>query len=272
MFTFADEFLDNWIILAQFTTSLHGKKPSFTNNFTKRKSLENSVFSICFPTSEYILQIPNFPCVNPGKIGSLLFVFLYFTGMARLTPSFLFKLSLCCIKGGLNQNTGKVHGMTIFPFPTVQWAWIEWWKLKFLCRKLTELGSVWNCVYRVFAESASDSVCTYLLFQFQTNKKEITKYEVDFKKFFCWRSNLSRMMTLEVRSENGYGSRGQVCKRVWKMSFLVWNRVKIWRTGRHTPTKNSQEYPQVYLKLVKSSQSVINAAFWLVELLLGYML
>ena len=24
--------------------------------------------------------------------------------------------------------------------------------------------------------------------------------------------------------------------------FLVWNRVRIWRTGRHTPTKNSQEY------------------------------
>ena len=24
--------------------------------------------------------------------------------------------------------------------------------------------------------------------------------------------------------------------------FLVWNRVRIWETGRHTPTKNSQEY------------------------------
>ena len=25
--------------------------------------------------------------------------------------------------------------------------------------------------------------------------------------------------------------------------FFVWNRVRIWRTGRHTPTKNYQEYP-----------------------------
>ena len=28
------------------------------------------------------------------------------------------------------------------------------------------------------------------------------------------------------------------------MTFLVWNRVKIWVTGRYTPAKNSQEYPQ----------------------------
>ena len=39
--------------------------------------------------------------------------------------------------------------------------------------------------------------------------------------------------TLKVRSENG-------CE---KWHFLVWNRVRIWRTGRHTPTKNFQEYP-----------------------------
>ena len=35
---------------------------------------------------------------------------------------------------------------------------------------------------------------------------------------------------------------GLVWKRVWKITFLVWKRVRIWRTGRHTPTKNSQEY------------------------------
>ena len=34
-----------------------------------------------------------------------------------------------------------------------------------------------------------------------------------------------------------------VWKRVWKNCIcLVRNRVRIWRTGRHTPTKNSQEY------------------------------
>ena len=36
----------------------------------------------------------------------------------------------------------------------------------------------------------------------------------------------------KARSENGCG----------KWHFLVWNTVRIWRTGRHTPTKNSQEY------------------------------
>ena len=38
------------------------------------------------------------------------------------------------------------------------------------------------------------------------NKKEITNFEVDFKKFFSWLSNLSRMLTynfLEARSANG---------------------------------------------------------------------
>ena len=34
-------------------------------------------------------------------------------------------------------------------------------------------------------------------------------------------------------TENGCG----------KWHFLVWNRVRIRRTGRHTPTKNSQKYP-----------------------------
>ena len=34
------------------------------------------------------------------------------------------------------------------------------------------------------------------------------------------------------RSENG-------CKKIWH--FFIWNRVKIWRTGRHTPTNNSQD-------------------------------
>ena len=46
----------------------------------------------------------------------------------------------------------------------------------------------------------------FITFQFQMNKKEITKFDVDLKKFFCWRSNLSRMLTnnfLAVRSANG---------------------------------------------------------------------
>ena len=42
----------------------------------------------------------------------------------------------------------------------------------------------------------------------------------------------------------GMDFRGLVWKRVWIITFfLVWNRVRISRTGRHTPTKNSQEHP-----------------------------
>ena len=32
-------------------------------------------------------------------------------------------------------------------------------------------------------------------------------------------------------------------QRVWKWHCLVWKRVRIWRTRRHIPTKNFQEYP-----------------------------
>ena len=48
-----------------------------------------------------------------------------------------------------------------------------------------------------------------------------------------------RVWILEVWSENG-------CEK-WR--FLVWNRVKIWGTGRHTPTKSPQEYPLGVLHL-----------------------
>ena len=39
--------------------------------------------------------------------------------------------------------------------------------------------------------------------------------------------------------------RGLVWKRVWKMTVFgpIWDRVSIWRTWRHTPTKNYQVYP-----------------------------
>ena len=50
---------------------------------------------------------------------------------------------------------------------------------------------------------------TYLSFQFQMNKKErvICEFEVDFKKSFCWRSNLSNniLISAYARSENGCG-------------------------------------------------------------------
>ena len=48
-----------------------------------------------------------------------------------------------------------------------------------------------------------------------------------------WGQVWKRVWILEVWSENG-------CR---KLHFLVWNRVRIWRTGKHTLTKNSHEYP-----------------------------
>ena len=88
------------------------------------------------------------------------------------------------------------------------------------------------------------SVWTYLSFQFQMSKKE--REICEFKGDFCLRSNLV-MITL-------YLSKGQAWQRVWilevwsenrsgKLHFLAWNRIRIWRTRWHTPTKNSQEYP-----------------------------
>ena len=45
--------------------------------------------------------------------------------------------------------------------------------------------------------------------------------------------DLKTSIVLEVWSENGCG----------KWHFLVLNSIRIWRTGQHIPTKNSQEYP-----------------------------
>ena len=48
-----------------------------------------------------------------------------------------------------------------------------------------------------------------LSFQFQMNKKErvICKFQMDFKKSFCWRSNLSNnnIISAYARSDNGNG-------------------------------------------------------------------
>ena len=50
-----------------------------------------------------------------------------------------------------------------------------------------------------------------------------------------------RVWILEATSENG-------CE---KWHFLVWNMVRIWRVGRHTPAKNSHEYfPGMYIRFL----------------------
>ena len=82
------------------------------------------------------------------------------------------------------------------------------------------------------------NVWTYLSFQFQINKNKIAiwEFQMDFKKSFCWHfdpNNNDIIYFLVDRSENGWG----------KWHVLVWNKFRIWRTGQHTPTKNSQGYP-----------------------------
>ena len=45
------------------------------------------------------------------------------------------------------------------------------------------------------------------------------------------------------RSEKGYRFSGSGLKRGMKNHILVWNRVRVLRTVRHTPTQNVGEYP-----------------------------
>ena len=91
------------------------------------------------------------------------------------------------------------------------------------------------------------SVWTYLSFQFQMIKeeREICEFEMNLKNFVYLRSNL--------KNNDIISSKSQVWKRVWilevwseygceKWHFLAWIRVRIWRTGRHTPT---QEFPRL---------------------------
>ena len=79
-------------------------------------------------------------------------------------------------------------------------------------------------------------------------KKEIEICEVEFafEEIFCLRSILSNddiISAWRKGLKTGMDFRGLIWKRVWKRTFFVWNRVRIWRIGRHNPTKNSQEYP-----------------------------
>ena len=68
------------------------------------------------------------------------------------------------------------------------------------------------------------SVRTYLLFQFQMKTEKdrvIYEFEVDFKKSFIWRPHLSNDERPGLKT--GMDFRVLVWKRVWKMTFLVWN-------------------------------------------------
>ena len=124
-----------------------------------------------------------------------------------------------------------------------------------LCPFLSEIGYGFRENY--------GNVWMYLSFQFQSNKKEreVCKFEMNFKKSFCWRSNLSKWWHnfLEASSENG-------CK---KWPCLVCNRVRTYRIGRHNPTKNSQEYlplsPPLPRNKVMFFEVAVLPLFWAVH-------
>ena len=93
-------------------------------------------------------------------------------------------------------------------------------------------------------------------FQFQMTKKGgvICKFKMEFEKSFCCGFYLSnddiisllckhvmlRFVTTS-RSENGHGFQRPGLKTGVEIDIFVCNRVR--RTGRHTPTTNSQECP-----------------------------
>ena len=49
-------------------------------------------------------------------------------------------------------------------------------------------------------------------------------------------------------------------------NYIFWSeiRLRIWRTGRHTPTKNSQGYPPIrsLFKIARTVVSLTNVAIW----------
>ena len=83
-------------------------------------------------------------------------------------------------------------------------------------------------------------ISTHLSFQFQMNKKEreICEFEVGLNSFFCLRSNLIL-------------SKGQVWKRVWKITFFGPKSGQDLKFRAAHPTKNSQENPLRVFQLLQ---------------------
>ena len=99
--------------------------------------------------------------------------------------------------------------------------------------------------------------------------------EQKIKKSFCWRYNLGNddIISVNVNTFVELCDHLQVWKRVWILearsensvkndNFLVWNRVRIWRTRLHTPTKNSQEVPRKNRSCTWSKGVFTISALW----------
>ena len=67
-------------------------------------------------------------------------------------------------------------------------------------------------------------------------EREMCEFEMDFKKSFCPRPNRSN----HTGNDDIISQRPDLKTGVKKGIFLVLNRVRIWKPGRHTHTKNSQ--------------------------------
>ena len=91
-------------------------------------------------------------------------------------------------------------------------------------------------------------------FLFQINKKQRVKCEfgMDFQKSSCWRSKLRNddIIFAYAKSENEYGLQSPGLKNgCGKLQFFALKlRVRIWRTGRHTPIRNSHVNGHLYLQ------------------------
>ena len=57
---------------------------------------------------------------------------------------------------------------------------------------------------------------------------------MDLRNLFCWRSNVSNDDIISERRGLKTGVTNDI--------FLIYNRIRIWGTGRYTPTKKFQWY------------------------------
>ena len=95
-----------------------------------------------------------------------------------------------------------------------------------------------------------------------------------FEEIFCLHSNVSNddiIFAQRPGPKRGMDFRGLVWKRVWKMTFLVWNKVRTLRNGQQTPTKNIPKSTTPPQNEAKSKTFLVKKSFnyipWHVKIL-----
>ena len=112
-------------------------------------------------------------------------------------------------------------------------------RVGFLCRFGLKIGIDFAHVClesgMVFKGTTGVYECIYCFYSKTVRKKvKYVNLKWILRILFCWRSNLSNNDIISQRPGLETGV---------KMTFLVWNRVRIWRTRQHTPTKISKRAP-----------------------------